>query len=225
MDKKVELFFEGIEIDYQEAVIGKQISPTARAEVEKSKEGHKKEDMKLLSQRELGSKDFHALSPMKKNRIAKSMGFGGKKNEVGNILTGSPVHPDVLFALSDTEFNNRDAGQTFVYSIERDDIISGRASKGHYDIQRKSKGFKSEREDEGFIHGRWINMNTDVSIEGESKQDFYFLLEPYDFKKGNHLSFWRHPDDELLKKIINKLSEHNFQHIHLPNQEAIDVMS
>ena len=37
MDKDVELFFEGVEHDYHEAVIGKQISPKGRDLVAKSR--------------------------------------------------------------------------------------------------------------------------------------------------------------------------------------------
>lgn len=225
MDKKIELFFEEIENDYQEAVIRKQISPEARSEVDKSREGHKKLSNEILSQRDL-SKDFHALSPLEKNRVAKEAGYGGTKKERGKILDGSPIHPDVLFTLVKS-FHARGAdGQTFIYDIKDDSIASLGPDKIHYDVELGDKKFESERDDDDFVHGRWVDLEKDIDMTCKDDQEDFFLVEPYKFKSGKHLSFWgRLDDDDVIKKILVKLSTNDIDYIHMPSKKALNWMN
>jgi len=95
-----ELFLEAVEKDYQEAVIGKQISPAARAEVMKQKRLHRKVNVK----KDEGNPELHLMSPMdnkKKKEVQDVI-----KHETKDIVVYDPsdkknaVTPDHLWGMA-----------------------------------------------------------------------------------------------------------------------------
>lgn len=214
MDKNVKLFFEEVESDYHEAVIGKQISPKGRDLVAKSRSGHKKIDSNLLSKKVL-DKNFHMLSPAEKKRIKKTMGFGKNKKKVGKIIMGSSVDPDDLYMMIDEEgYDDEFDGQTFIWNDKLQILSTLPAINTHYDIEMMIirggvKEFGDKFPDLNVdIYGRWMK------IPYASRRDS--SLSP---KGSIHLALWVAVDGwrEQLNKTLNKLNA-TPDVIHVPSE-------
>lgn len=98
MDKKVELFFEGVEMDYHEAVLDKQISPAARAEVQKQRELHRQGNVKKTKP----SAELHTTSPMnkkEKERVEQEIENETREVVVYSVSDRDAITPDALWSL------------------------------------------------------------------------------------------------------------------------------
>lgn len=188
----------------REAVVQSQISPSARREVERSEAEYKKVgNEKMAKLQQVLSKNYHTLSPVEKDRIAKGMGFDAANKKVTKrkkytIVEGSKVTPDVLWQRAEKE--DLSNGQTFIYDAENKRMYTANVKDIHYDIEVDN--YELDERNPQHIYGR-------------------YLEDPSDRKpipKGINLAIWHPvPDLGLIDKIISKLNI-SPQYIHLPKK-------
>lgn len=185
-----------------EAVMRKQISPKGREILDKSMEGHKKTNAKMLAKKfGVLDKDYHEKSPAEKSKISKKMGFGAEKKVVRKkakmkFIDGSDVDPDILFMFAKRDGLN---GETFIYSDAERGSFTDKPTITHYDIEQRvmDKGIDVDRASED-SYGRWIEVLEDEPDTGG------VIKNP--LTKGIHMSMWYPPiNDKQLRNIIKSL--------------------
>jgi len=208
-----DMFLEEVEKDYQEAVIGKQISPEAREKVAASRTGHKKSTSRRLGLlQKVMTKDFHLLPPEQKKKITDGLGFGKNekvKNEGGyKLIEGSAIHPDVLYYVTNDSRGDI-PGKVFIYNIANGEDYASidEPYKTHWDAARSADSSPSNRDVREHIHGRVIALEYDLDEDDENAPNL---------ERGTHLSFWRRIDKDLVDEVIR---EYNLDpdFVHMPS--------